>query len=97
MHEKLENWCERGQACSCFIDGWWSNACKEHDLDYQNQRVKSKIVSDLKLLKNVTFSKWYLVPLSFTIAVPMFLALSFAPKSHKHWERYKKLKGETDV
>jgi hypothetical protein len=36
------SWCERGQRCSCWFDGWfgkdWSSACKLHDERYMTDK-----------------------------------------------------------
>ena len=50
-----DNIVERGQACTCWFDGWfgkdWSSCCKEHDSRYMTNKgrnmTKSKVDNDL--------------------------------------------------
>jgi hypothetical protein len=52
-------WCERGQRCSCWFDGWfgkdWSSACKLHDWRYMTSYGFgwTRKQADAELRKNV--------------------------------------------
>jgi len=52
-------WCERGQRCTCWIDGWfgksWAWACELHDERYMTPIGKgmTRLECDVELMKNV--------------------------------------------
>lgn len=56
---KFPNWCERGQRCSCWFDGWfnkdWSIACEIHDARYLTSygRNLTREEVDLEFLDNL--------------------------------------------
>lgn len=85
-----KNICERGQKCSCWFDGWWSEACEEHDKDYMQTR-EPKMKADIKLFKNVLGSgkKFHQKILSPIIAIIMLLGLLIFPVSYIKYNKYK--------
>lgn len=88
----LKKLCERGQHCSCFVDGikifkwviwYWGDCCKEHDLDYIYQRTKTKLIADNKMYKCIRKKapRW--------IARLMYKALRKNRKAQGYWDTYK--------
>ena len=92
MKKFFKNFCERGQACSCFFDGWWGKACKKHDELYMTPKGKGmkKFIVDLILFWEVVTAVLYLAPFGLVIGLGMFLVLTFCPKAYRNWNKYKK-------
>ena len=82
--------CEKGQKCSCWFDGWfgkdWGSCCKEHDFDYIFQRTKTKAEADKK------FYKCLKQKAGLFIALVMYVGVKYIPVAKYEWNRYKKRK-----
>jgi len=90
IEKYFSNFCERGQRCSCWFDGWWGDACAEHDKDYQERAyLGSKLSYDLKLWIGVTLANKWLSPIGFVMGLVMFVALSLAPRSYGFYNKYR--------
>jgi hypothetical protein len=89
--------CERGQACSCWFDGWfnvdWSLCCKKHDYQYMTDDGKglSKLRVDKNLFDCVKHKGGYIM------ATVMFIGLNtiMLPFSLYYWYKYKGVRNGT--
>ena len=92
MFQVLKRLCERGQACSCFIDRikifrwtlWdWKECCREHDLDYIEQRTKSKLIADNKLYRCVRKKAFK------ALARAMYKVVRTSKRAKGYWDAYR--------